>query len=163
MYLSPPLSPSLSPQPPYTHLPPPPLSPLLTSHSSLSLIVSPSVSLPLSINATQGATITLDCDATGVPAPDIVWYKDGVLLLESDRLSISHDLVTIDNAFTTDSGIYSCVAVNVVDSVTADVVLDVRSKFVQWNIVNPYSVPMIRFPLCERDSRNVFVWVSTCR
>ncbi len=43
------------------------------------------------------------------------------------------------------------------DSVTADVVLDVRSKFVQWNIVNPYSVPMIRFP-----SSNVHVLMFLC-
>ncbi len=87
------------------------------------------ISLPPSINATQGATIIIDCQSIGVPVPMVVWYKDGVLLLGSDRISITSDVITIVNAYTTDSGVYTCTAVNIVDSATADVKLNVRSKF----------------------------------
>lgn len=92
-------------------------------------VVAPSVSLPATLNVTQGATIFLDCQAFGVPMPTVVWYKNDILLVDSedDRLTINEDSLIITDAYTTDSGVYSCTAVNIVNSATASSLVDVRS------------------------------------
>ena len=90
--------------------------------------VPPAVSLPATVNATQGTTVTLDCDSSGIPQPNIFWYKDDNLLSSGGRLTIEEDVLTIENAFTTDSGEYTCKAVSVVDTVSASTLLDVRSE-----------------------------------
>ncbi|XP_064420214.1 hemicentin-2 [Latimeria chalumnae] len=50
--------------------------------------------------------VTLQCAATGIPTPDITWFKDGQSLLTT-----SIDL-QIDRVALTDEGIYSCIATN---------------------------------------------------
>ena len=96
---------------------------------SYSFLVPPSVSLPASLNITRGATVMLDCQPAGFPTPSVMWYKDEILLVSTDHVIVSNGTVTIEDAYTTDSGIYTCVAVNVVDNASASTVLDVRSKF----------------------------------
>ena len=37
-----------------------------------------------------GGSINLTCTIFGVPYPEVVWFKDGILLEENDRISISN-------------------------------------------------------------------------
>ncbi|XP_035384811.1 hemicentin-1 isoform X2 [Electrophorus electricus] len=57
----------------------------------------------------------LVCDVTGTPPPVIAWYKDGVLVVASSNVQILQRGKTLRllKAATTDSGHYSCKAINV--------------------------------------------------
>ncbi|XP_005733181.1 hemicentin-1 isoform X1 [Pundamilia nyererei] len=73
--------------------------------------------------SSRGGTVTvvvneavrLECEATGVPAPSITWLKDG-----SPVASVSHGIqvfaggrvLSLDSAQVSDTGRYTCVAVN---------------------------------------------------
>ncbi|KAK1804810.1 hypothetical protein P4O66_003652 [Electrophorus voltai] len=57
----------------------------------------------------------LVCDVTGTPPPVIAWYKDGALVVASSNVQILQRGKTLRllKAATTDSGHYSCKAINV--------------------------------------------------
>ena len=84
------------------------------------------------------------CTATGIPAPEISWYKNGTDFIDA-RVTLSEASVsmvagsayevdrtlTLDNATDSDSGIYTCQAVDVnavQPSVSREFELLVRGK-----------------------------------
>ena len=84
------------------------------------------------------------CTATGIPAPDINWYRNGTVLsysgdsqilvsspsqqlLSSGVYQVTQTL-TIANTTVSDSGYYSCVGNNSVGMDTSTFVLTVRGK-----------------------------------
>ena len=73
---------------------------------------------------TQGASLILDCQASGSPTPSIMWFKDGAPLTENDRVTVS-DTVSIVGAFSSDAGTYMCLAQNSIGNSTASTVLSV--------------------------------------
>ncbi|KAK7889294.1 hypothetical protein WMY93_024854 [Mugilogobius chulae] len=74
---------------------------------SLQVLVPPSIS-------TRGGTVTvvvneavrLECEATGVPLPNLTWLKDGSPVLSGGRV------LSLSSAQVGDTGRYTCVAVN---------------------------------------------------
>ncbi|XP_068166004.1 hemicentin-1 [Antennarius striatus] len=71
---------------------------------------------PSDVSAPVGEELTLECRATGTPAPHLTWMKDGVTLVGSES---RHIAVTPDGSTLTllrlrpdDSGTYSCSAVS---------------------------------------------------
>ena len=86
------------------------------------IIDAPSLTLkPDDKNATEGDRVTLYCNATGNPPPEIKWTKDGTFLGIGDTLSF----VTARNQ----SGQYWCSADNGLNiTVNASANLDVQSK-----------------------------------
>ncbi|XP_073996015.1 proteoglycan-like sulfated glycoprotein papilin isoform X1 [Rhodnius prolixus] len=56
--------------------------------------------------------ITLDCRASGDPAPIVAWYKDGQPLQQNDAVEVKGNIVIINSAKTEDSGEYKCIASN---------------------------------------------------
>ncbi|XP_019380281.1 PREDICTED: neural cell adhesion molecule 2 isoform X2 [Gavialis gangeticus] len=79
--------------------------------------VPPSITvLQKSFNATadRGEAITLFCRATGSPEPEIIWYRNGKLIEESEKyiLKGSHTELTIRNIKNIDAGPYVCEAKN---------------------------------------------------
>lgn len=89
----------------------------------------PAVSLLPYLNATQGSVIMLNCEVTGYPDPTVTWYKDSSLLATDDRVMVHNDsVVVINNAFSTDSGIYTCSAANVAGNSSASTELTVLGK-----------------------------------
>ena len=80
----------------------------------------------------EGSKLTLFCNATGNPAPIILWTKDGSSIGNNSRISFSIPgrLLIISNANRTDSGHYRCVANNSLGNDTSNVTnVDIQCKF----------------------------------
>jgi len=61
----------------------------------------------------EGSDINIHCDVTeGFETPEVTWFKDGLLLEASDRVTVDSATVRIKDASTVDSGEYICKAVN---------------------------------------------------
>ena len=80
---------------------------------------------------TEGDYVTLSCNATGNPAPNISWTRKGSPLNAGGRISFSDGemQLTITNVHRTDSGEYQCVATNRVGKDTSNAAtLNVQCK-----------------------------------
>lgn len=61
----------------------------------------------------SSSTLTLPCEAMGVPHPEITWYKNGALVEEGPGITLGGDgALTIDRVKKDDEGLYECVATN---------------------------------------------------
>ena len=79
---------------------------------------------------TQGSSITLPCEVTGDPEPEVSWTKNGQRISETDphylmRESGSLDIFTVDPH---DTGTYSCTAINIAGSREKRITLFVQSE-----------------------------------
>ncbi|NXK72500.1 HMCN2 protein, partial [Amazona guildingii] len=63
----------------------------------------------------ENSTVSLECLASGLPAPDITWYKEHEQLSEGPGMKVSRDgkHLEIQHAQLSDTGSYHCVASNV--------------------------------------------------
>ena len=96
------------------------------------------VSFPSEWNATEGKNISAKCEATGKPAPEIIWLKDGVPLrnMSEDFVSgkdpagvfITTSTLTLSPARGSDNGIYGCQARNKHGNVIKTVRLKIKCK-----------------------------------
>lgn len=72
--------------------------------------------LPCQIKTLIGAELAIDCVVRGSPRPQIVWYRDGVLLQLDERVLVSEQnavcKLRICGVRFDDSGRYTCEAVN---------------------------------------------------
>ena len=60
----------------------------------------------------EGETITLTCNATGIPVPKMSWRRENNGLLPSGGVVAKGNTITIYNATKDDRGIYYCIADN---------------------------------------------------
>ncbi|XP_067825529.1 hemicentin-1-like [Heptranchias perlo] len=61
----------------------------------------------------RGGSVTLTCEASGIPPPMFSWLKDGELLVPNDLVTESHEMrLQLASVSMNDSGWYSCIAVN---------------------------------------------------
>ncbi|XP_023195302.1 hemicentin-1 [Xiphophorus maculatus] len=74
-----------------------------------------------------GEITTMSCSASGIPQPEIWWYKGNIQLHSSDLLEVDKigGTLTIKQTQLGDAGDYSCVAVNPAGSSSLKVRLDV--------------------------------------
>ena len=85
-------------------------------------------------NLIAGGSFSLICLATGYPVPNIMWTEDGTSFFMNNRrivstiegLRSSSSVLTITNALVSDSGLYQCIANNVLGADTADAEVIVR-------------------------------------
>ena len=70
---------------------------------------------PMDTTANITDTILLTCSASGIPLPDISWFKDGSPLDPSANITESTDgadmitsVLTLSDLVLTDAGVYSC-------------------------------------------------------
>ena len=108
--------------------------------------VAPSITAEL-MNQThiESYTASFTCQANSEPLPTISWYFDGTLLNESDTSkytitntnseNFAHEILNILNVQSSDAGIYTCNATNVVSSDTSSGVLTVKGKLQLDNVL----------------------------
>ena len=91
---------------------------------------------PQTQNVTAGHSFTLSCNATGYPVPSIGWTLNGtsyfinllvttITLTEGLRSNTS--ILAVSNAMTNNTGIYQCIATNVVNNDAQDATATVQS------------------------------------
>lgn len=87
----------------------------------ITIRVRPSITITTNrIRAVNGQTVTLQCDATGVPTPYVSWSKGGVQLQNSTVTSYSIPSITSMKA-----GSYVCRATNPFGSVSHTIVVSI--------------------------------------
>uniref|UniRef100_A0A1I7XLE7 Ig-like domain-containing protein n=1 Tax=Heterorhabditis bacteriophora TaxID=37862 RepID=A0A1I7XLE7_HETBA len=89
--------------------------PIVHSDGSVSFSVSPSdptLAIGSATSAIVGGSAHLTCPVLAYPTPNIVWYKNGIPLESSSKVTIHKTSVQIDNIEDEDSGQYRCVATN---------------------------------------------------
>ena len=71
---------------------------------------------PASLKVSKGEIVKIGAKATGTPAPEYRWYKDGYTIIPGDKYSITEDNgyteLTIKNIEDDDEGRYQVVAEN---------------------------------------------------
>ena len=92
---------------------------------------------PQTQNVTAGKQFMLTCNATSYPAPSIEWTLNGTSYVTRDPsvttitltegLQFTNSVITVTNAMTNDTGIYECVATNVVDTDMQSATVTVQS------------------------------------
>ncbi|ROL43461.1 Hemicentin-1, partial [Anabarilius grahami] len=101
-----------------------------TQTAFVSYIESPQVTVPHSdLLIGLGQTTIMECRVTGVPHPDVLWYKGDMQLKPSAVLSMDpqRGTLSIQQTLDTHAGEYTCVAVNSAGSAQGYIVLDVGS------------------------------------
>ena len=65
------------------------------------------------VTAASTTTIIIRCPVSGVPTPAVTWEKDGVQVVERDRINIADDnTLVIKEAELKDSAKYTCTVEN---------------------------------------------------
>ena len=65
------------------------------------------------VTAASNTTITIKCPVGGVPTPALTWKKDGVQIVERERINIADDdTLVIKEAELIDSAKYTCIVEN---------------------------------------------------
>ena len=91
---------------------------------------------PQTQNVTAGQSFNLTCNTTGYPVPSIEWTLNGtsyindplittITLVEGLRSNTS--VLAVSNTMTNDTGMYQCIATNVVNNDTEDATVTVQS------------------------------------
>ncbi|KAF4016760.1 hypothetical protein G4228_008189 [Cervus hanglu yarkandensis] len=108
---------------------------------TLRVLVPPNIEPDLVNKAVlENASVTLECLASGVPPPDISWFKGRQPVSARDRVMVSIDgrILLIEQAQLSDAGSYRCVASNVAGSTELQYNLQVN---VPPRITLPPSLP----------------------
>ena len=91
---------------------------------------------PQTQNVTAGNSFILTCNATGYPVPSIEWTLNGTsyvidpsvaTITPMERLRSNTSLLAVSNAMVNDTGIYQCIATNVVNNDTQDTNVTIQS------------------------------------
>lgn len=85
---------------------------------------------PQNISIDEGDTIILECEARGLPVPQITWYLNG------SAMSTNSSLVEIIEAIKSEhEGLYRCEAENPAGIVTASAFVTVRGQYNGYTFV----------------------------
>ena len=82
-----------------------------------------------------GANINLRCSAVGVPAPDVVWTRNGIVLMKSESTAI----LPLTNVTKDYEGAYKCAVNNSGGADDAEVQIEVAGRCLK---------PMISCSVC---------------
>ena len=82
----------------------------------------------------EGSAARLDCKISGVPDPDIRWFKDHKEIEDGQHYSIKYEddetcTLIIQEAFLVDAGTYTCQASNLLGRISCDAVVRVEREY----------------------------------
>lgn len=102
--------------------------------------LAPEFTVPLSDATVQeGKEFSFQCHLSGQPMPEIVWYKDGISILNNpDYLTTYVNGVCtlkIEETFVEDSAKYTCRAFNILGSVETSAILTVKGNLIYTRIL----------------------------
>lgn len=90
----------------------------------------PNVSItPLEQKFPTAKTVRFTCEASGIPKPELLWFKDGELLHINGRIKQKGPELVLTNTISSDSGLYQCIARNKAGESWAVGRLEVKSRF----------------------------------
>ena len=75
-----------------------------------------------------GERVTFTCVVEGIPTPTVTWYHNGVQLNAGGVISISGNTLTISSLAFRYTGMYQCLASNVVGRTQCSWALQVRTS-----------------------------------
>ncbi|XP_071524649.1 peroxidasin homolog isoform X1 [Panulirus ornatus] len=82
--------------------------------------------VPSDVNVTEGSPVEIECQASGIPKPHIVWTRNDEPIIEGPRIQISsRGAFSISSAERNDSAIYRCTAANHRGRISASATLTV--------------------------------------
>ncbi|CAG9533738.1 unnamed protein product [Cercopithifilaria johnstoni] len=104
---------------------------------------------------TAGQVTTIECHVDAKPTANIVWTKDGVTLVESDRIEIRNTpdgacRVRINNFDKDDAGTYKCNATNALGSADTKSNLNIQIKEQEEVIAKKEFPPRFNPPLTDK-------------
>ena len=76
--------------------------------------------VPKSVTANEGSDVKITCKATGYPAPQVMWKKDGKPITDS-RYHVNGPELIVRRVVFEDKGLFHCHAVNVFDEAKVSV------------------------------------------
>nr|XP_046206515.1 hemicentin-1-like [Oncorhynchus gorbuscha] len=65
----------------------------------------------------MGSSVTLRCEARGIPVPEVTWYRNGLQLAAGNGLKVDQQTLEIMEVQMADGGIYTCKVSNVAGQV----------------------------------------------
>ena len=74
----------------------------------------------------EGSPVTIACEASGKPLPDVAWIRNGVLESSGKKAAS----LKFDNINRTDAGQYTCEANNSVEVTSSDTIIVVYCKYI---------------------------------
>jgi len=101
--------------------------------------LAPEFTVPLNDATVQeGKEFNFECHLIGQPVPEIVWYKDGISILNNpDYLTTYINgicTLKIEETFAEDSAKYTCRAFNIHGSVETSAILNVKGNLIYMRI-----------------------------
>jgi hypothetical protein len=63
---------------------------------------------PTTIKIPPTAPLKLDCDASGDPKPNIIWFRNGTPLKQTQGMAVSNYTLTLNKLLPQHSGNYTC-------------------------------------------------------
>nr|XP_024218987.1 vascular endothelial growth factor receptor 1 isoform X2 [Halyomorpha halys] len=90
------------------------------------------------ITIDAGKFISWNCSVSGIPEPEVIWYKDNQILeTKNDRVKLENRNRTLRITYASleDTGIYRCIASNSAGNVSAEYTLKIRGLVVQSKIL----------------------------
>ena len=80
----------------------------------------------------EGSSVTIACEASGKPLPDVAWIRNGVLESSGKKAAF----LKLNNINRTDAGQYTCQANNSVEVTSIDTTIVVHCKYIITLIFN---------------------------
>ena len=115
---------------------------------------------PEGAHIVEGSQARFEAVVSGLPEPEIEWFKDGKLVRDSHRFKLEFDgnrsVLTVKGAKQTDDGEFTCTATNKVGKVSCNIELVVDEAVVAPEFLKK----MTSIELCEGDLARFDVRVS---
>ena len=90
-----------------------------------------------------GQATTLTCENTGIPTPNVVWFKNGTVIQNNTDYIISGNQLMIRNVQPDDLTSFQCLVSNEVGMAVKELFLCGRSEYVWEHLVVVDTLPLV--------------------